>query len=220
MRRVGHTAILAGIFSWSLMVSPLRAHPHVFVEGKVAVIFDDHKRIKGIRNIWQFDKAYSAFAVVGLDANGDGKLSPQELAPLAKVNVDSLAEYAYFTYLTVDAKPVVFKPPIDYFLVEDRGQLTLYFTLPLDQPIPVTADTALEVFDREYFIAFHFPANGAIKLTHAPPGCSANFHPPHLLDATTVNELAAIPAEQRNLPSALQNAAAGLTNLFTVACSG
>ncbi|HEY7645137.1 MAG TPA: DUF1007 family protein [Hyphomicrobiales bacterium] len=196
------------------------AHPHVFVEGKVTIIFDGNKRIKGIRNVWQFDKGYSAFAVVGLDTNGDGKLSPQELAPLAKVNVDSLAEYAYFTYLTIDKTQVAFKPPVDYFLVEGRGQLTLYFTLPLDRPASVTENTLLEVFDREYFIAFHFPEKDAVKLTHAPPGCSAAFHPPGVLDAATVTELAAIPADQRNLPPALQNAAVGLTNLFTVACPG
>jgi ABC-type uncharacterized transport system substrate-binding protein len=218
IRYIQYIALLLGIVAAVAKPYAASAHPHVFVEGKVTIIFDGNKRIKGIRNTWQFDKGYSAFAVVGLDKNGDGKLSPQELAPLAEVNIDSLKEYAYFTYLTVDKTQVAFKPPIVYFLIEDRGQLTLYFTLPLAQPAPATENMVLEIFDREYFIAFHFPTNDAVKLTHAPAGCSAAFHPPHMLDATTVTELAAIPAEQRNLPPALRNAAVGLTNLFTVAC--
>ena len=53
-----------------------------------------------VRNIWQFDEAFTAFAIQGLDADNDGKLSDDELAPLAKVNVDSLREYAFFTWLT------------------------------------------------------------------------------------------------------------------------
>jgi ABC-type uncharacterized transport system substrate-binding protein len=213
-------ALIIGIVAALAKPCPAWAHPHVFVEGKAEIIFGANKRISAIRNIWRFDEAYSAFADTGLDANGDGTFSKEELAPLAKVNVDSLKEYAYFTYLRDGKTRLAFKPPTDYFLTEDKGQLTLYFTLPLAQPVTVTDKTVLEIFDPEYFIAFSFPKIGAVKLTNAPAGCSADFHPPHILDATTVAQLATIPVEQRNLPAALQAAAVGLANLFTLACPG
>jgi ABC-type uncharacterized transport system substrate-binding protein len=214
-RPIAVFAVLLAVV-WS---EPTAAHPHVFVDGKAEIVFDAQKRITAIRNVWQFDEAYSAFADTGLDTNGDGKLTQQELAPLAKLNMDSLKEYSYFTYLSIGKTQLAFKPPADYFLSEDKGRLTLSFTLPLTQPATVIGETVLEVFDPEYFVAFSFPKTGAVQLDHAPVGCSAIFHPPHVLDAKIMAQLAAIPVEQRNLPRALQDAAVGLANLFTVGCT-
>ena len=49
--------------------------------------------------IWTFDEFYTAMALQGLDTDGDGKYSAEELKPLAEVNVNSLKEFDYFTYL-------------------------------------------------------------------------------------------------------------------------
>ena len=38
-------------------------------------------------------------AVQGLDADNDGVYSKEELEPLAKINVESLKEFAYFTFV-------------------------------------------------------------------------------------------------------------------------
>ncbi len=39
------------------------AHPHVLVDAKVDVVFDASGRLSAIRNIWQFDEAFSQFAI-------------------------------------------------------------------------------------------------------------------------------------------------------------
>ena len=217
--RLPSFAWLAGVLALA-PANSVWAHPHVFVDGKAEFIFDANKRVSAIRNIWRFDQAYSTFADEGMDANGDGKLSKAELAPLAKVNVNSLKDYAYFTYLSRGKTKLAFKSPTDYFLTEDKSRLTLSFTLPLARPAAVEAGMVLEIFDAEYFVAFSFPKSGAATLINAPAGCSAVFHPPHVLDAATMAKLATIPADQRNLPPALQAAAVGLANLFTVGCKG
>ncbi len=69
-----------------------------------------------VRHIWQFDEAFTAFAIQGLDANHDGKLSDAELAPLAKVNVNSLKDYDFFTWLRQGGKSFPFVPPTQYWL--------------------------------------------------------------------------------------------------------
>ena len=58
--------------------------------------------ITGIRHDWTFDDMFSAFATQGLASKVKGQFTREELAPLAKVNVESLKEYDYFTYVTAE----------------------------------------------------------------------------------------------------------------------
>ncbi len=176
--------------------------------------------ITAVRHIWQFDEAFTAFAIQGLDANNDGKLSDAELKPLAKVNVDSLKEYSFFTWLRQGKKSYPFVPPTEYWLEFHGGRLTLFYTLPLKKPVAIHGKATLEVFDPEYFVAFTFPEHKAVTLTNAPPGCKAAYHPPHMLDAKTMAELSAVPVDQHDLPPELQDAAAGLANLIALECPG
>ncbi len=194
------------------------AHPHVLVDARAEIVFDPSGKMTAVRNIWQFDEAFTAFAVQGLDTNDDGELSDAELEPLAKVNVESLQEYDFFTFLTVGGKNISFRPPEEYFLQFYSGRLTLFYTLPLKTPVAAGKGTTLEVFDPEYFVAFNFVEDTPIALVDAPAGCDATYQPPHELDAQTMAVLSAIPADQHDLPPALQDAAAGLASLIRVAC--
>jgi len=194
------------------------AHPHVFVTVNGEVLFDDAGRIKAIGNVWQFDDAFSAFAVEGLDTNGNGTLDDAELQPLSKVNVESLADFGYFTFLAVDGSEQTFTPPTEHWLEYDGSRLTLFFTLPLDLPVAVGAKTTLEIFDPEYFVAFEFPGEQPLTLNGAPAGCSAAYHPPRGLDEDTMALLNALPSDQRELPPELADAADALADVFTIDC--
>ncbi len=210
-------AALAGLLVVAT-VAPAAAHPHVFVDAHAEIVFDAAGAVTAVRHIWQFDEAFTAFAIQGLDADGDGKLSDAELAPLAKVNVESLKEFGFFTWLREGRKSFPFVPPEEYWLEFHGGRLTLFYTLPLKAPVKITGRATLEVFDPEYFVAFTFPSSGAVTLADAPAGCSAQYHAPKELDAATMAVLGSIPADQHDLPPELADAAAGLANLITVAC--
>ena len=93
------------------LASPALAHPHVWVTAKAEVVFAPDGRVTGVRHHWTFDEAYSAYVTQGLDKNGDGKLSPEELQDLANENADSLVEFDYFTVLKARGKPQAFDPP-------------------------------------------------------------------------------------------------------------
>ena len=91
------------------------AHPHVWVTVETTVLFDNGS-ITGLRHKWTFDEFYTAMAVQGLDTNNDGSYSREELAELAKVNIEGLAEFGYFTHAKLGVAPLTFTAPKDYWL--------------------------------------------------------------------------------------------------------
>jgi ABC-type uncharacterized transport system substrate-binding protein len=211
-------ACLAPVGATIAAVTAVWAHPHVLVDAKAEIVFDDRQRISAVRNIWQFDPAFSAFAIQGLDKDGDGKLNDAELAPLAQENVESLARYDFFTYLVAGERKHVFLPPKEYRDEFDDGRLTLTFTLPLDEPVAVNGTVKVEIFDPEYFVAITLVADHPVRLDGAPSSCRATYRPPHELDASTMTALAAIPIDQHDLPPDLLDAASALSNLIQVSC--
>lgn len=147
------------------------AHPHVFVTARGTLVYGPNGVLKEIRYAWTFDEMFSSFAAQGLDANGDGKLSREELAALAKENVDSLKEFAYFTIAPRGAKALEFGEPTDYFFdSDDKNNLTLHFTLPVKSM--TKGGVAFEVYDPTYFVAFSLAEQKPISLEGAPGGCA------------------------------------------------
>jgi ABC-type uncharacterized transport system substrate-binding protein len=194
----------------------------VWVDAKAEIVWDDKGEITAIRHIWQFDPDFTAYATLNLDANNDGKLSEDELAPLAQTNMDALKEYDYFTHLYVgaDNKKVAFAKPAEYWLDFHNQRLTLFYTLPLAKPVAVHGPAMLEVGDPEYFVAISFVKDAEVHLENAPKGCTAAYQPPHELDTKTMNVLSQIPADQRDLPPDLVQAASLLSNVIHLRCPG
>ena len=157
------------------LAGPAAAHPHVWVTSKAEIDYDSG-RVAGIRHVWTFDKGYSAFVTQGLDANGDGTLSPEELQGLATENTHNLAEFAFFTKLKVAGKEQAFGPPREPRMAMEGGRLTLSFLLPLASPAAQGRGVAaLEVYDPTYFVSFGLAeGSDAARLTRAPTGCTAN----------------------------------------------
>lgn len=199
--------------------SPAWAHPHVFVDARAELVFDTKGNLTAVRHVWRFDDAFSAFATQGLDENGDGKFSREELASLAKINVESLKEYDYFTFLKVADKRKGFKLPVEYWLQMNDGLLTLFYTMPLIEPIPMKSNAVtLEVYDPIYFVDFSLVKDEPALLVGNPTGCSLQVHRKEEPDAAAAAVLGQIPATERDLPQDLQAVTSQLANRILVKC--
>ena len=211
---IAAASLTASLFT----AAPAVAHPHVFVDAKAEVVFDANGDITAVRHIWQFDENFTAYATLNLDANNDGKLSEDELVPLADTNMEALREYDFFTYLYEGKTKVAFEKPREYWLDFHDKRLTLFYTLPLKTPLKVKGAAMLEVGDPEYFVAINFIKGAEIHLDGGPAGCAATYRPPRELDAQTMAILGSIPADQRDLPSDLVQAASVLSNVINIKC--
>jgi ABC-type uncharacterized transport system substrate-binding protein len=204
-------AILGSMLGLSL---PAVAHPHVWVTARSEIIYNREGRVTAVRHAWTFDEPYSAFAVQGLDKNGDGKLSADELAELAKVNVESLHEFDFFTVAKASGVKQDFSQPVDYALSYDKAQLTLTFTLPL-RTATSQRTFSLEVFDPTWFVSFTLAeGDDAVRTVGAPRGCARTITRPRPLE----------PAQQQKLSEDFftslsgSNFGAGFVNRVLVAC--
>ena len=93
--------------------------------------------ITGVRHAWTFDDMFSTFATQGLESKQKGVFTREELQPLAKVNVESLKEYDFFTYAKANGKKTTFTDPVEYHLEFKDSVLTLHFLLPFKTPMKV-----------------------------------------------------------------------------------
>jgi ABC-type uncharacterized transport system substrate-binding protein len=182
-------------------------------------VFDSQGSVVAVRQVWRFDAPFTAFALQGLDTNGDGKYSDDELKPLAKVNVTSLKEYDFFTFLQVGGEDVDFFDPKEYWLELVGGRLTLFFTLPVKKKVAGRGrKTALQVFDPEYFVAFELTKTDPFQLANAPKGCAMRYQRAPNPDVAIAQALASIPSDQRKIPDKLKKVTETLANTVFIDC--
>src|SRR4051812_47670123 len=152
-----------------LLPLPAFAHPHIFIDAKAIITFNDAGQVVAIHNTWVFDEAYSAWSIQGLDTNNDGKVTRAELQPLADDNMDGLADYEYYTFAGEGNDPNLkfshgSNPTIDY----DGKQTTLNFDVALAQPYAIRKSLQLSIDDPEYYVAITFKDISDITLVNAP----------------------------------------------------
>jgi ABC-type uncharacterized transport system substrate-binding protein len=192
------------------------AHPHVWVTMKSTVVYGADGAAIGVRHSWAFDDMYSAFATQGLEHKDRDNFTPEELQPLAKVNVESLKEYDFFTYAKADGKKAEFVDPVDYSLEFNAKDtvLTLHFLLPFKAPVKAK-QLRLEVFDPEYFVDFALDEKDPVALAGAPAGCELALGKPQEMTKELAQKLAEIPPDGK-IPS--ESYGAAFANKIMVKC--
>jgi ABC-type uncharacterized transport system substrate-binding protein len=191
----------------------VQAHPHVWVTVETTLLYEKGAFI-GLRHKWSFDEFYTAMAIEGLDKNKDGKYDRGELAELAKVNVEALKDFDYFTFPALAGQALKVGAVRDYWLEHADSILSLHFTLPFASPVlPEAKGLTFSVQDPTYFIAFELAktANPVRLGEGAPKGCALKISAAEG-DARQTSALEAF--------SALGGISTGMAKTISVECTG
>jgi ABC-type uncharacterized transport system substrate-binding protein len=160
---------------------PAQAHPHVWITASSELVYASDGSLTGVRHAWTFDDMFSTYVLQGIENKTKGVYTRDELAEVAKTNVDSLKEFGFFTFARAgengSRKKQKFEQPVDYYLEHKDGALTLHFFLPLQSPIK-SKELALEIFDPSFFVDFALAKQDPIKLVGAPEACKMTIERP------------------------------------------
>ena len=171
-RRFGLKALLAALLTG--LSAPALAHPHITVMATAEIVYEPGGKVMGIRHVWAFDQFYSAYITQGLDTDGNGTITSEEMKDLAKENTESLVEFDYFTVLKANGKKQDFGAPKDYSMSYANEMVTLTYLLPLKSATDAKT-LSFEVYDPSFFVAFTVAdEEGSVKTVNAPEGCKVN----------------------------------------------
>jgi ABC-type uncharacterized transport system substrate-binding protein len=160
--------------------TPAFAHPHVFIDNRVAFRFAD-KQVTSITVNWQFDEIFSDELLMQFDADGDGTFDKLESNAVGEGVLPNLAQFHYFTYVYVDGKLLDAVAPTDFVAGAKDRVVFFQMTVPLPHPVdPYKQALAIEVNDREYYVAVELAENDPVTLENAAGvTCAASVRDDH-----------------------------------------
>src|SRR5215216_7542912 len=102
---------LAACAGLVMATAAAHAHPHVWVTVKSELVYAPDGTVTGVRHAWTFDDMFSTFATQGIESKTKGEFTRDELKPLAEVNVTSLKEFGFFTFMKAAGKKMPLVDP-------------------------------------------------------------------------------------------------------------
>lgn len=136
---------------------PAMAHPHVFVDASIEVIFDTQNRATGLRIGWTYDDLFSLMIVEdrGLDPDYDAVLTDAAQAQLVGFDMQWDAGYPGDTYALMADKPLMLSGPTDVQGSYSDGKITSTHLRTFATPVTLGADPlVVQVYDPTYYTSY------------------------------------------------------------------
>ena len=199
------------------------AHPHVWIEGHLTLLFNSQGQVTALRHAWKFDELFSAFSLQGITREKNGVVPAAELKTLTDQWMLNLADPAshFFTTVSLGGQAIALQKPVhtQSNLDTQTNQLTLSFELPFNEPLALSKlSLEVDVNDPGYFVAFDYKGSQVLTLSDAPVACRFSHTPPRALDSKSQRQLGALTPDQKELPEHLRQLVRQLSHQFKVSC--
>lgn len=155
-----------------LFIAPLNAHPHVFADVRLELIFNKQK-ITAIRQSWQFDEFFSSSLITDFDADHDQHFKQEESEQLKKNAFENLANYAFFNHIFNHDQKITEFNYTDFSAKIVNNRVVYDFTLTLAEPVePIKSSLAIGIYDPEFFVDLAYVDDNPVIFNHNNLSCA------------------------------------------------
>jgi ABC-type uncharacterized transport system substrate-binding protein len=171
-----------------LLPVPAFAHPHVFVDVEMAVVFDDAGGV-GVRLDWIYDAYFSLLVTtdLGIDMDGDLQLTPDEQALLDEQIAAWPPDFGGDLEVVQNGRSLPLAEKRDHAMVYQDGLLRETHLRPVAELADRAAALEILAYDPGFYIAYSLVGNVRIE---GRDDCSATVQPADLNAAySLVDEL-------------------------------
>ncbi|WP_027681682.1 DUF1007 family protein [Rhizobium leguminosarum] len=158
-------ATIANLVALLGMPTVTFAHPHIFVDAKFEAIAAPDGSLQELRDTWQFDEVFSSSVLLDFDKNRNNVLDPAEVAAVAKTVRESLAQYNYYTNVTINGKALAFAKPDVLHGTYENGSLILSFAQKPMAKTPLKGLIVFGVYDPTLYTALDFASDADLKIS-------------------------------------------------------
>jgi ABC-type uncharacterized transport system substrate-binding protein len=137
------------------VASPIIAHPHVFIDNRMTIIFD--KGIfQGISFQWTFDDMFSSMIFSDYNPKHAKQLNEAQIKAIKEGAFDNISTYHYFVAFWINKKPFTHFTIEQFSASVANGKSLVYsFFVPLQVPVQSAEQTVLvTIYDDSYYVAF------------------------------------------------------------------
>lgn len=155
--------MLCFLFGFLATCTVAQAHPHIFVEHKMEVLFDKNG-VTGVRMTWAFDELYSTTLRTDYTSSKKGPITAKDIQSLRDQHFAPVAGKRFFTGAKINDERVKLSEFKDFTASFMNNKAIYTFTIPLTTPNPKpTNKLELAVFDPEWFIDFELDNSVPVK---------------------------------------------------------
>jgi len=199
-------------------VSPVVAHPHVFVDGGVDFVFDDGGTLTALQVTWFFDAFETLYMIseAGLRLNAEGGLDESDRLEMERQLSDWPDDFDGSAHLTLADAPVPLMWPEAPRTRMVDGRLEMTFQRRLETPLEVDA-TGVEVAFYESTYFFDFTVTRDTLLMGGATGCASTLIPFNP-DANSAALQAALAMLSREETPEISNVGANFADRIVVTC--
>lgn len=154
------------IFCSAFIPGYLFAHPHVYIDNTVTIVFD-RDGLSGIRAEWVFDEMFSSMIIHDYDKNKDGTFSTVEIEKIRNEAFSNLQKFHYFTSIKIEGKDFRVKYVKDFSVSLDGESVIYTFFIPCHVAASLYKEIKIFMYDPTYYVDIALAEGNPVRFENA-----------------------------------------------------
>lgn len=155
------------IFCSLLIPGYVFAHPHVFIDNTITIIFDK-KGLAGVKAKWVFDEMFSSMIIHDYDGDKNGAFNAAEIEKIKNGAFSNLRNFHYFTHIKIEGKKFEVKFARDFSACLDNNRVIYTFFIPCHvSAVALYKEIKISIYDNSYYVDVALAGKNPVHVEHA-----------------------------------------------------